>query len=44
VLCAPRGNRAVSIFCVALGVMCGTLGYCGCSVFVRRIYVNIKSD
>lgn len=32
------------IFCVALGVMCGTLGYCGCSVFVRRIYVNIKSD
>lgn len=35
---------AVSIFCVALGVMCGTLGYCGCSVFVRRIYVNIKSD
>lgn len=34
----------MSIFCVALGVMCGTLGYCGCSVFVRRIYVNIKSD
>jgi len=32
------------MFCAALGVMCGTLGYCGCSVFVRRIYVNIKSD
>merc|ERR1719331_561437 len=32
------------IFCLALGIMCGTLGYCGCSVFVRRIYRNIKSD
>ena len=41
---ARAAATAVSIFCVALGVMCGTLGYCGCSVFVRRIYVNIKSD
>ena len=41
---ACAAATTVLIFCVALGVMCGTLGYCGCSVFVRRIYVNIKSD
>ena len=34
----------MAIFCLALGVTCGTLGYVGCSVFVRRIYRNIKSD
>ena len=34
----------MAIFCLALGVMCGTLGYTGCSIFVRRIYRNIKSD
>ena len=33
-----------SLFCTALGIMCGTIGYTGCSVFVRRIYRNIKSD
>ena len=32
------------IFCLALGLMCGTLGYSGCAIFVRRIYRNIKSD
>jgi len=32
------------LFCLALGLMCGTLGYTGCSIFVRRIYRNIKSD
>ena len=32
------------VFCLALGLICGTLGYTGCSVFVRRIYRNIKSD
>merc|ERR1719240_714111 len=32
------------IFCLALGIMCGTLGYSGCAIFVRRIYRNIKSD
>ena len=32
------------MFCLALGLMVGTLGYWGCSVFVRRIYQNIKSD
>ncbi len=34
----------MAIFCLALGLMCGTLGYSGCAVFVRRIYKNIKSD
>mmetsp|Transcript_8294 Transcript_8294/g.25783 ORF Transcript_8294/g.25783 Transcript_8294/m.25783 type:complete len:576 (-) Transcript_8294:74-1801(-) len=34
----------MSIFCLALGLMCGTLGYAGCRLFVRRIYQNIKSD
>ena len=32
------------MFCAGLGLMTGTLGYCGCNVFVRRIYKNIKSD
>lgn len=34
----------MAIFCLGLGLMCGTLGYTGCSMFVRRIYKNIKSD
>ena len=34
----------MAMFCLALGLMCGTLGYVGYSVFVRRIYRNIKSD
>ena len=32
------------IFCLALGLMGGTLGYGGTAIFVRRIYRNIKSD
>ena len=32
------------LFCFALSLMCGSMGYLGCSVFVRRIYRNIKSD
>ena len=32
------------LFCAALGLMCGTIGYAGCSLFVHRIYRNIKSD
>jgi transmembrane 9 superfamily protein 3 len=32
------------IFSLALGIMCGYLGYTGCAMFVRRIYRNIKSD
>ena len=34
----------MGMFCLGLGLMCGTLGYSGCSIFVRRIYQNIKSD
>ena len=34
----------MALFCLALGLMTGTLGYTGCSVFVHRIYKNIKSD
>mmetsp|Transcript_21913 Transcript_21913/g.46431 ORF Transcript_21913/g.46431 Transcript_21913/m.46431 type:complete len:591 (+) Transcript_21913:196-1968(+) len=34
----------MGMFCLGLALMCGTLGYMGCSVFVRRIYQNIKSD
>ena len=32
------------LFCLGLGLVCGMLGYTGCSVFVKRIYRNIKSD
>ena len=32
----------MGIFCLALAMMCGTLGYTGCAVIVRRIYRNIK--
>lgn len=32
----------MAIFCVALGTMCGTLGYGGCAAFVRRIYANAR--
>jgi len=34
----------MAMFCFALGILCGTLGYIGCAVFVRRIYRNIKCD
>ena len=34
----------MSLFCLGLELMCGTLGYTGCAIFVRRIYRNIKSD
>ena len=33
-----------AMFCLGLGIMCGALGYLGSSVFVRRIYRNIKCD
>jgi transmembrane 9 superfamily protein 3 len=32
------------MFCLGLGILCGALGYLGSSVFVRRIYRNIKCD
>lgn len=32
------------LFCFGLAMMCGAIGYLGCSLFVKRIYKNIKSD
>lgn len=32
------------MFCIGLGILCGAVGYLGCSLFVRRIYRNIKCD
>ncbi|XP_024544739.1 transmembrane 9 superfamily member 1 [Selaginella moellendorffii] len=32
------------MLCVGLGSLCGAVGYLGSSVFVRRIYRNIKCD
>jgi transmembrane 9 superfamily protein 3 len=33
-----------AMFCVALGIMCGAVGYTSAAMFVRRIYRNIKCD
>lgn len=33
-----------AMFCLALGVMCGAVGYVGSNAFVRRIYRNVKVD
>ncbi|KAH9544257.1 hypothetical protein CY35_13G109100 [Sphagnum magellanicum] len=32
------------MLCLGLGILCGAVGYLGSSVFVRRIYRNIKCD
>ncbi|KAG0555573.1 hypothetical protein M758_12G182400 [Ceratodon purpureus] len=32
------------MFCIGLGIFCGAVGYLGSSLFVRRIYRNIKCD
>eukprot|EP00252_Welwitschia_mirabilis_P021823 TRINITY_DN5713_c0_g2_i1.p1 TRINITY_DN5713_c0_g2~~TRINITY_DN5713_c0_g2_i1.p1 ORF type:complete len:590 (-),score=79.03 TRINITY_DN5713_c0_g2_i1:356-2125(-) len=32
------------MFCLGLGILCGAVGYAGTSLFVRRIYTNIKCD
>lgn len=32
------------MFCLGLSIMCGAIGHLGASVFVRRIYRNIKCD
>lgn len=32
------------MFCVALGILCGAIGFIGTSIFVRRIYQNVKID
>lgn len=34
----------MALFSGALGIMCGTVGYVGASVFVRKIYSNVKID
>ncbi|XP_067008459.1 transmembrane 9 superfamily member 3 [Anabrus simplex] len=34
----------MALFSLALGVMCGTVGYVGTSVFVRKIYSTVKID
>ncbi len=33
-----------SMFCTGLGILCGAMGYMGASMFVHRIYHNIKLD
>ncbi|KMZ64093.1 Transmembrane 9 superfamily protein member 3 [Zostera marina] len=32
------------MFCLGLGILCGAVGYLGSTMFVRRIYRNIKCD
>jgi transmembrane 9 superfamily protein 3 len=32
------------LFCIGLFLLCGSVGYLGSSLFVHRIYQNIKSD
>ncbi|XP_022079469.1 transmembrane 9 superfamily member 3-like [Acanthaster planci] len=34
----------MALFSIALGIMCGTLGYVGTSTFVRKIYSTVKID
>ncbi|XP_076368296.1 transmembrane 9 superfamily member 3-like [Tachypleus tridentatus] len=34
----------MALFSLALGVLCGTLGFVGSSFFVRKIYSNVKID
>lgn len=34
----------MALFSTALGIMCGTLGYVGTSIFVRKIYSTVKID
>ncbi len=34
----------MALFSLALGIMCGTLGYIGASNFVRKIYSTVKID
>ncbi|KJE94757.1 transmembrane protein TM9SF3 [Capsaspora owczarzaki ATCC 30864] len=34
----------MALFCIGLGVLCGTIGHAGTSVFVRQIYHNVKLD
>lgn len=34
----------MALFSAALGIMCGTVGYIGTSLFVRKIYSTVKID
>ncbi|XP_067645685.1 transmembrane 9 superfamily member 3 [Eurosta solidaginis] len=34
----------MALFSGALGIICGTIGYLGTSLFVRKIYSNVKID
>lgn len=34
----------MALFSGALGIMCGTVGYTGASIFVRKIYSTVKID
>ena len=34
----------MALFSGALGIICGTVGYIGTNVFVRKIYSNVKID
>lgn len=34
----------MAMFSLALGLMCGTVGYMGSSAFVRKIYSTVKID
>jgi len=33
-----------AMFCIGLAILCGSLGFIGTSVFVKRIYHNVKID
>jgi transmembrane 9 superfamily protein 3 len=34
----------MSLFCGAMAILCGTIGFASSSAFVSRIYRNIKVD
>lgn len=34
----------MALFSLALGIMCGTVGYIGTNAFVRKIYSTVKID
>lgn len=34
----------MGMFCIGLGLLCGAVGFIGTSIFVRRIYTNVKID
>ncbi|XP_031553580.1 transmembrane 9 superfamily member 3-like [Actinia tenebrosa] len=34
----------MALFSIGLGIMCGTMGYAGASIFVRKIYSTVKID